>query len=302
MAGRRRRSRAKAVARRRPVLSLVAFLPQAALLGLARALPYRGRLGFAGWLMRRAVALKPDLRARVNGNLRLVLPQLDAAGRDRVREAMAANFGRTFIEILDNRAFHRRRAWIGPSGPGAAAIEAAARAGTGAVLVTGHFGQWEAGRAWMKANGINCAGVYRPTENPHLNRIYLKNLEFGGTPIFAKSRRGVRGIVAHLARGGIVAILTDQYERRAPRLDFLGQPAPTSLVAADLALKFKVPLIPIYGIRQSDGEHVAVVVEPPIPPSNAAEMMQKANDSLAAQVRAHPGQYYWLHRRWVKRF
>jgi KDO2-lipid IV(A) lauroyltransferase len=290
------------VARRGPVLSLVGFLPQAALLGVARVLPYRARLAFAAWGMRQAVALLPALRARVDGNLRLVLPELDAAARVRVRNAMADNFGRTFIELLNNRAFHRRRAWTAPAGPGAAAIEAAARAGTGAVLVTGHFGQWEAGRAWMKANGINCAGVYRPTDNPHLNRIYLENLEFGGTPIFGKGRSGVRGIVAHLSRGGIVAILTDQFERRARPLDFLGYPAPTSFVAADLALKFRVPLIPIYGIRQPDGEHVAVVVEAPIPPSTSTEMMQRVNDSLAAQVRAHPGQYYWLHRRWVKRF
>jgi lauroyl/myristoyl acyltransferase len=29
-------------------------------------------------------------------------------------------------------------------------------------------------------------------------------------------------------------------------------------------------------------------------------MTQAAADSLAARVRATPGQYYWLHRRWVK--
>jgi KDO2-lipid IV(A) lauroyltransferase len=290
------------VARGGPVRSLVAFLPQAALLGVTRVLPYRARLGLAAWLMRWAVALLPHLRARVEGNLRLVLPELGAAERARVRDAMADSFGRTFIEILNNRAFHARRSWAAPSGPGAAAVEAAARSRTGAVLVTGHFGQWEACRAWMKAQGINCAGVYRPTDNPYLNRVYLRNLEFGGTPIFAKGRSGVRGLVAHLAGGGIAAILTDQYERRARRLDFLGHPAPTSFVAAELALKFRVPLIPVYGIRRSDGEHVDVVFEPPVPPSTAADMMQRVNDSLAARVRAHPEQYYWLHRRWVKRF
>ena len=58
--------------------------------------------------------------------------------------------------------------------------------------------------------------------------------------------------------------------------------------------------MPIYGIRDPDGAHVAVVVEAPIPHSAAPEMMQAVNDSLAAQIRAHPGQYYWLHQRWVK--
>ena len=41
---------------------LLAWLPQGALLGLARALPYRARLGFAAMFLRTAVAVVPDLR------------------------------------------------------------------------------------------------------------------------------------------------------------------------------------------------------------------------------------------------
>ena len=287
----------------RSLRSRAATLPARALIALAQHLPYRMRLAFGSALLRGAVALVPRLRARVENNLRLIFPEMPAGERRRIRRAMADNFGRTFTEILSNPSFHGRGYWIPPEpGPGTEAILHAAREGSGAVLVTGHFGQWEAGRAWMKSSGIACAGVYRPLDEPELNAIYLENLEFGGTPIFPKSRRGVRGIVAHVARGGIVAILTDQFERRGAPLDFIGHPAPTALVPAELAFRSKLPLVPIYGIRQPDGLHVQVVVEPPIPHSTVPEMMQAVNDSLAAQVRAHPGQYYWLHRRWVKRF
>jgi KDO2-lipid IV(A) lauroyltransferase len=152
----------------------------------------------------------------------------------------------------------------------------------------------------MKSIGITCAGVYRPADNPHLEAVYRRNLEAGGTPIFTKNARGVRGMIKHLSSGGIVAILNDQYDRRAERFDFVGRSAPTATIAADLALKFGLPLIPIYGIRDPDGEHVAVVVEAPIPHTDAATMTQAVNDSLAAMIRAHPGQYYWMHRRWRK--
>jgi KDO2-lipid IV(A) lauroyltransferase len=281
----------------------LAFLPQRALIGLARRLPYRLRLAFGSALLRGAVALLPRLRTRVENNLRLIFPQSSAGDRRRIRKGMADNFGRTFAEILTNRSFHAGGFWIAPDpGPGVDAILRAAQDGTGAVLVTGHFGQWEAGRAWMKSLGIACAGVYRPLDDLRLNAIYLDNLEFGGSPFFPKSRRGVRGIVGHVGRGGIVAILTDQFERRGEALDFIGHPAPTALVPAELAFRSKLPLVPIYGIRQPDGLHVQVVVEVPIPHSTVREMMQAVNDSLAAQVRAHPGQYYWLHRRWVKSF
>jgi KDO2-lipid IV(A) lauroyltransferase len=287
--------------RRRPVVDALGFVPPALALGLARALPYRARLGFAGWLGRTIVGLSPKLRARVDANLAYVMPDLDADARARIRRGVGDTFGRTFVEILTNRAFHARRSWIGPTGAGVAVVEAAARDGRPAVLVTGHYGQWEAARAWMKSVGINCAGVYRPTDNPHLNRIYLENLEFGGTPIFPKGAQGVRGIVRHVAKGGIVAILTDQYERRARPFDFVGRPAPTSTVPAEIALKYGAPLIPVFCTRAPDGDHVRVEMEAPIPPSTAAEMTQAINDRLAARIRATPEQYYWLHRRWEKR-
>ena len=280
-----------------------ASMLQRALLAAAARLPYRARLAFGSALMRTIVAVKPKLRNRVENNLRLVLPELPARDRRRVRSGMADNFGRTIVEILSNPEFHAGGLWIAPEpGPGVEAILAAAAGGTGAVLVTGHFGQWEAGRAWMRSRGIACAGVYRQVRDPALNAIYLANLEHGGKPIFSKKRRGVRGIVRHVARGGIIAILADQYSRRAAPLDFLGRPAPTALLPAELALKFGLPLIPIYGIRRPDGLHVQVVVEPPVARGTAAEMMQAVNDSLAARIRANPEQYYWLHRRWVKKF
>lgn len=271
--------------------------------GLAGLLPFERRPALGARLVRTIIAANGRLAARVDNNLKLVMPELDAEGRARVRREMAGNFGRTFVEILDNPEFHAARIWLAPEpGAGVDAIRSAARNGTGAILVTGHFGQWEAGRAWMKSEGISCSGVYRAIDNPHINEVYVRNLEFGGSPVFPKTGRGIRALVAHVARGGIVAILTDQYQHRAGTLDFLGHPAPTALLPAELALKFGVPLIPIYGIRQPDGAHVRVVVEPPITPGTSSEMMQAANDSLAARIRDHPGQYYWLHRRWKKKF
>jgi KDO2-lipid IV(A) lauroyltransferase len=289
---------------RRPTLrARLAAQVQRGLLAIAAWLPYPKRLDFASALMRGVVATVPRLRGRVENNLRLVFPERTARERRGIRREMGDNFGRTIAEILSNPEFHGQGFWIAPEpGPGVEAILAAASVGTGAVLVTGHFGQWEAGRAWMRSQGVVCAGVYRPVRASEVNAVYLENLEFGGRPIFAKSRRGVRGMVGHVARGGIVAILTDQYQRNAEPLDFLGQPAPTALLPAELALKFNVPLVPIYGIRQPDRLHVQVVVEAPIAHTTASAMMQAVNDSLAAQVRRHPGQYYWLHRRWVKTF
>ena len=286
-----------------PVRARTEYLLFRAVRGLGSLLPLQRRAILGGRLVRTVIASNKQLSERIENNLNLVMPDLDADARARIRRDMADNFGRTFIEILDNPHFHAGQNWLAPEpGEGVEAIRLAAGKGSGAVLVTGHFGQWEAGRAWMKSEGISCSGVYRAIDNPFINETYVRNLEFGGSPVFPKTGRGIRALVAHVARGGIVAVLTDQYQHRAGALDFLGHPAPTALLPAELALKFKIPLIPIYGIRQPDFSRVQVVVERPIPVGTPSEMMQAVNDSLAARIRSNPGQYYWLHRRWKKTF
>lgn len=276
------------------------FVPSALALAIVRSLPYGARVAFGGWLGRRLVRGLPRFRDRVEANLAHVWPDLGPAERARIAGQVGDTFGRTFVEIFSMAQFQRRRLWAGPEGPGVAALEAAAREGRGAVIVTGHFGQWEAGRAWLKSIGAECAAVYRPLNNRHLDAIYVRQLEIGGRPMFEKGGRGLRALVGHLRKGGLVAILTDQYDRRAAPFDFLGRPAPTVTIAADLALRAGVPLVPGYGLREADGLRVRVVVEAPVPHTTAAEMTQAVNDSLAARVRAAPGQYLWLHRRWRK--
>ena len=97
-------------------------------------------------------------------------------------------------------------------------------------------------------------------------------------------------------------MLLDQYVLDGTPISFLGQPAPTGTAIAALAERFRVPMIPAYGTRDADGVHVTIDLEAPIPHGSAEAMTQAAADSLSARVRATPGQYYWLHRRWVKRF
>jgi KDO2-lipid IV(A) lauroyltransferase len=290
------------MARRSKALSFLTWLPQAALIGLARALPYRARLAFAAGVARALVALVPDLRRRVDGNLRLIFPDMPAAERRRIRSATADSFGRTMIEVMTRRAFQARHAWTGPTGPGWDALQAARAEGRGALLVSGHFGQWEAVRAALLANGIESGAMIRPVKNPFLNADYLANVEAGGGPVIGRDGAGLRELVRHLKGGGVMAVLLDQYTKRGAPIDFLGHPAPSGTAIAELAIKYRLPMIPVYGTRQPDGLSVAVEFEAPIPPSTAEAMTQAAADSLAARVRARPGQYYWLHRRWVKRF
>jgi KDO2-lipid IV(A) lauroyltransferase len=41
-----------------------------------------------------------------------------------------------------------------------------------------------------------------------------------------------------------------------------------------------------------------VDLEAPIPQTTALEMTTALTRSLEARVKAHPGQWFWIHRRW----
>jgi len=103
-------------------------------------------------------------------------------------------------------------------------------------------------------------------------------------------------MVKFLRDGNTVAILLDQYVHGGTVLRFFGKPAPTSLSAADMALKYDALLVPVYGIRRRGG--FDIIAEDPIPHSTPEAMTQAINDSLEARVRADMDQWLWIHRRW----
>jgi len=63
------------------------------------------------------------------------------------------NAGRTLIEIYSGQKFIDRVKDLPLEGPGAAALEEAHRAGRPVILVTGHFGNYDAPRAALIAAG-----------------------------------------------------------------------------------------------------------------------------------------------------
>ncbi len=216
---------------------------------------------------------------------------------DLIRE-IGRNMGRTLFEIYHATEFQARQERFFITGPGLAALDEARAAGKGAIIVSGHFGQWDAVRAVLKARGMETGGVYRPQKNRHYQRRFLAGIKAGGEPILPTGPRGTADLVRHLKSGGFVAILLDEKYSDGEALPFLGLPAQTSLAVARLALRYDVPMIPSYGTRTGDGTTFDVEFEAPIPPSDAVTMTQAANDSLSERVRARPGQWYWLLRRW----
>jgi Kdo2-lipid IVA lauroyltransferase/acyltransferase len=265
--------------------------------GLLR-LPYRWRGPLCGWIMAQVVAPVAGYRARVRENLALVLPDLPAAEVKRLTRAVPDNVGRTIIEIYSGAEFTARAAATAPEGAGLAMLEQAHAAGRPVILVTGHFGNYDASRAALLARGFRVGALYRNMKNAGFNAHYVAAISRIGTPLFPRGRAGLADMVRHLKSGGMLGLLIDQHMGHGAPLTFFGIAAQTALSAAELALKYDALLVPTYAVRLPDGLNFRIIVEAPIPPGTPEAMTQALNDSLEALVRHHPDQWFWIHRRW----
>ena len=268
------------------------------LIGLALALPYPWRVGFTGWLMRRVIGPFAGYDRRARENLALIWPGKPQAERNATAAASLDNAGRTLIENYSTRAFTARARSIEPEGPGYGALIAARNDKRPVILVSGHFGNYEAARAALVARGFDIGGLYRNLSNRYFNAHYVKTMQAFGGPVFPQGRAGTAGFVRHLKEGGQLVLLFDQDVPGAPALPFLGHPARTALSAAELALRLKADLIPFFATRQPDGLGFRVELDAPVPHSDAETMMREVTAALEKRVMTHPGQWFWIHRRW----
>jgi KDO2-lipid IV(A) lauroyltransferase len=269
-----------------------------AVIGLLRALPYERRIPLGGWILRRIVAPLAGYDRRIRANLARIWPDLPEAEIARIVAGVADNLGRTLAELYSPDEFKARVAQAPIRGEGLDTILAAQARGQGVILISGHFGNHDIARAMLDGRGHPVAALYRPQSNAAFDRHFSATIRAISQPLFGRERRGLMDLVSHLRKGGILGVLIDQYFHQGEDLDFLGQPARTSTAMAAMALKYDLLLVPVYGIRQADGLSFELVVEPPIPHSDATTMTQAVNDSLAAMVRRHPAQWLWVHRRW----
>ena len=274
---------------------LIMALPMA-----LRPLPFASRVRFGGWLIGGAIYRVPKLRGRIRENLRLIYPEMPDKERAALESKIARNIGARYIELFYSATFQKRLSYFHCADGALDEIRAARAEGRPVILVSGHFGVWEAGRVLMREAGMESGGVYKESANPVHEKRHAKNLSHGGKPMFNTSQRGVRGMLKHLKNGGILAILLDQRVNDGEVLDFMGQPALTSTITATLALKYNALLVPVYGVFRENGQDIDTYFEPAIPHSDATTMTQALNDSLAARVRKNPEQWYWLHNRWAR--
>ena len=243
-------------------------------------------------------ALKTRWKEIVGETLAGSLTDPPASEVKRLARAVPNNAGRTIIEMYSGDELIERAMKHPLSGPGLAELDAAIAAKRPIIVVSGHIGNHDAGRAALIKRGYPFGGLYRPMKNPYFNAHYVAAISKLGTPLFPRDKRGMAAMIRFLRAGGMLGLLIDQHMGHGARLSFFGHDAMTALSAAEMAIKYDALLIPIYAIRLENGLDFQIVVESPIPRGTPEAMTQALNDSLEALVRQHLDQWLWIHRRW----
>ncbi len=258
--------------------------------------PWKPRLAIAAGFVR-LLSHFTNWRRRIRENLKLIMPDLPETEVRRLMREVPASFGRTMIELYSPAEFSRRIARETLTGPGVAALEAAHASGRPVLLVTGHIGNYDAMRAALIIRGYKVGGLYKPMVNRFFNAHYVSTIERIGEPLFPRNRSGMSEMLRFLKGGGMLGVVLDQHMYSGVPLNFMGHPAMTSLSVAEMALKYDALIVPTYGIRRPD-LGFDLIAEEPIPAGDPLLTTQALNDSLERQIRTHPEQWIWMHRRW----
>ncbi len=279
-----------------------------AMLSFFRLFPVDFASKALGALLRTIGPLLRPISKRGEDNLRLIFPDWS---EEQVRKTIAdvwENLGRTAAEYahLDKFSVDGEDPRIVAEGvddilhvfddPGRA------------VFVSGHFANWEISGITANQLGLRFGVIYRSLNNPLVDELIIaRRAKTTTRRQIPKGPAGARPLVDLLKDNCSIAFLADQkLNAGGIRVPFLGRLAMTAPAAARLAVRFKLPVIPI-STERLNGAHFRVTTHPPIDfaatgdlPKDVEALTIKINEALERDIRDRPGQWLWLHRRWPK--
>lgn len=179
---------------------------------------------------------------------------------------------------------------------------------TGAILLTGHFGNFEVVGYTMATLGFPTVSVARPLDNRYVWE-YMVKLLAGTGQAFLYKKGAMQSAGGVLSDRGALSMVADQDAgQRGLFVDFFGRPASTYRSIALLAVRHAVPVVVGYGKRLSDRFQFEIGVERIIrpeewagKPDEVAWITRQFTRALEDVIRRAPEQYLWVHRRWKHR-
>ncbi len=222
----------------------------------------------------------------------------------RIARKVFINIARTLVEFARQPVLKKVRILEMIDAEGVEHLERIKVDGKGAMLVAGHFGNWELFGGWAAALGYPVDFLVGQQHNKKVDELmnsFRRALGVGIIPIGIASRH----VIKSLRSNRMIAVVNDQHSATGSVVvNFFGRPAASHKGPAAFAVKMDCPLLTGALIRKGYARHHAIVLPPIQPPKTGDEekdiliMTQKFTDCLEAFIRQYPEQWMWTHRRW----
>jgi KDO2-lipid IV(A) lauroyltransferase len=298
-----------AAARREPIAHLAVYLFGRAGFGVLALLPLAaaraaGRaLGLLFW------RLSSRHRRIARANLEIAFgAALPARRREEIARASFSHLGALIGDATHFREHLRRPTDRLVVYEGIEHLQAAASAGRGVLVFSGHFGHWEMIALLQHRLGVPMTMVVSPLLNRRWDRFITRLRSAPGNTVLSK-RNAARPILKALRDGRAIAILIDQNVRGTGGLfiDFFGRQASTTPALATLAFRSGAPIVPVFSWFRPDGR-LHVSYRSPIVAERRASieddvlgLMRACTGVLEEEIRRRPEAWLWMHDRWRTR-
>jgi Kdo2-lipid IVA lauroyltransferase/acyltransferase len=244
-------------------------------------------------------------------NLAIALPGRSAAERERILRESYVNMGRSAAEYVRLGGFFYRRLKRRVMYQGLAHFARALRSkpGTGALILTAHFGNFELLLAAHALHGYQIGLVHHTQRFLAGDALMTFVRERAGVDIIRK-HSAARAVLRAIKDGDLVGIPYDQNAKRSEAVfvPFFGEPAATAGAVPRLAMISGASVVPVFMVRQPDKRHHRIVIREAITLQRSgdtdADVLENTRRFVRAVeevVREYPEQFLWTHRRYRTR-
>ena len=245
---------------------------------------------YLGPLFRSKLSIINNLKkAQINGNYKQIATNV------------LGNYGRIFAEYVHLKNFKNDKLNNHISIEGREYLEKIKNNKQSVVFISGHFNNFELMAMQIDKAEVDCAAIYRPLNNPYLNKIMekIRKRDICKKQI-KKGRSGTREIIKLLKKGTSIALMVDQRVREGEKALFFKHLATSTTIPAQLIKKYNCDLVPIY-IERKNRFNFKMYVSKPIKINknkSSSEITLFINKILEKMILKNVDQWIWTHDRW----
>jgi len=175
--------------------------------------------------------------------------------------------------------------------------------GRGLIIVSAHFSNWELAAKLLAKDIPPVYGIVKKQHNELFN-AYLDKTRTEAGIITVEMKHAVKQLVSALHKNGIAAVLIDQYAfKDGIEIDFLGNKTKAYTSIAQLAIKYHIPVIVAFDIRDSDGHHKIIYNKAMVfrdleyNDENILQVTKAINTPIEENILKYPHLWFWVHKK-----